>query len=214
MKWQVSVGCVFILTEQHVSLHPQEPVQKRRMSSMSAAWWSPTVCTGWWRTGWCLRNRPGPPSPASPCWAPLRSEICYGFSSWSLLFWVSFNGWSCVSVYMCAGPGVWFRQRGVPVARTGCFPQQEDRCSPADSPGVGRSLWLQQLSSQSSGSHTVQPRRAAVSSPCGLQSFQSLLHNENNSISMWWGCVNKNSGVNAAALAERCGATQSSLARR
>lgn len=55
--------------------YSQELVLQRRMSSMSAVWWSPTVCTGWWKTNWCLMNRLGPPSPASPCWPPLRSEL-------------------------------------------------------------------------------------------------------------------------------------------
>lgn len=51
---------------------PQELVRKKRTRSTSEAWWSPTVCTGWSRTGWFLMRRPGPPSPVFPYWAPPR----------------------------------------------------------------------------------------------------------------------------------------------
>ncbi len=159
-------------TEQHVFISvcfpPQEPAQKRRTSSTNEGWWSPTVCTGWWRTDWCLSNRPGPPSRVSPCWTPLRSDVSAVLSCHVLclicLNKLRFVSWMCFHV--CPGPGVWLRQRGVPVAWTGCFPQQEDCCSPADSSSVGWSLRLQQLSSQSTGSHAVQPLHTSVSSHC------------------------------------------------
>ena len=53
---------------------PQGRGLRRRTSSMSGAWWSPTASTGCRTTGWCPRTRPGPPYPAWPCWAPPRSD--------------------------------------------------------------------------------------------------------------------------------------------
>lgn len=73
---EISVGSVYIRNKLQV-FSLQEPVHQRRMMSMSVVWWSPTVCTGWWRTDWCPMNKPGPPSPLSPCWAPLRCDVSF-----------------------------------------------------------------------------------------------------------------------------------------
>lgn len=103
--------------------------------------------------------------PEEQAWASVPSVSLLGSSQVCLpsshlrqqafFFWFS---------HLRPGPAVRLRQRGLPVAGEGGPPRQEERRPPADSPGLGRRLRLQQLPGQSSGSHAVQSQHAAVSS--------------------------------------------------